>query len=68
MPHTHELPTLAQIHSADDHHVHSYVPTSIAMENTPLGPKPLQVMMCACGHVRAVYVPRPIDQAEELNT
>ena len=67
MPHTHELPTLAQIHSANDH-VHSYMPTGIAAENTPLGPKPVQVMMCACGHVRAVYIPRPIDQAEELNT
>jgi hypothetical protein len=67
MPHTHELPTLAQIHSANGD-VHSYVPTGIAAENSPLGPKPVQAMMGACGHVRAVYIPRPIDQAEELNT
>ena len=43
-------------------------PTGIAMENTPLGQKPVQVMMYPCGHVRTVYIPKPVDQAVEWST
>jgi hypothetical protein len=36
MPHTHELPALAQLHTANDHHIHSYVPLN-RLETSPQG-------------------------------